>query len=109
MNTIEVPIEELKKDVEEFHKCPATWVEAVNTVEKFEDGSEWKGVVQVFALEGHPNATRCYAWRAIDEAHGSRDLFAILGVGNVSSASAAVRSAMLMIRRHVRRGNTGLS
>lgn len=47
------------------------------------------GDVMVFELEGHPEATRCYAW----EVDGQ--VTTVLGVGPVKSAQDAVKASIL--------------
>jgi hypothetical protein len=42
--------------------CSATLAQSVPVLETFEGQTVWEGVVHVFDLEGHPKATRAYAW-----------------------------------------------
>jgi len=49
--------------------------------------------VQVFALTGHPKATRCYAWSHATEA-AKRRFFAVLQLGPVTDAVTAVRASI---------------
>jgi hypothetical protein len=47
----------------------------------------------IFDLQGHPTASRCYAWsHEIDDSKKGR-LFAVLHEGSVKSAQDAVRVA----------------
>jgi len=45
-----------------MHNCLANWIESVPVKEKFEGKTVWEGIVQVFDMQGNPNASRCYAW-----------------------------------------------
>ena len=58
----EASIEALKKAILDLHGCKAIWIESVPVKEVFEGKTVWEGVVQVFKFQGHPKATRCYAW-----------------------------------------------
>ena len=51
-------------------------------------------MVEVFALEGHPTATRGYAWdHALDDTE-ERRVVTVLHDGPVDSPEAAVRAAV---------------
>jgi hypothetical protein len=56
---------------------------------KFEGETVWEGEVLVFKLQGHPEATTCYAW----EVDGQ--VTAVLGVPPVRSAVDAVRASIM--------------
>jgi hypothetical protein len=45
-----------------MHGCKATHEQSAVIVEKFRKQTVWEGVVESFALTGHPKAKRCYAW-----------------------------------------------
>ena len=53
---------ELRKAIESQHGGTATLAQSVPVRETFEDQPVWEGIVHVFNLEGHPIATRAYAW-----------------------------------------------
>jgi hypothetical protein len=57
--------------------------------ERFEGETVWEGDVLVFALQGHPEASRCYAWEVDGE------VTAVLEVPPVKSAADAVRAAIM--------------
>ena len=52
----------LRKAIESQHGGTATLAQSVPVRETFEDQPVWEGIVHVFDLEGHPIATRAYAW-----------------------------------------------
>jgi hypothetical protein len=58
--------------------------------ETFEGQTVWKGVVHVFDLEGHPKATRAYAWSSPIEGSDKRWFFAVLHMGGIKSPIDAV-------------------
>lgn len=90
-----VSTEELRKAVERMHGCSASWLEAALVQEKFKGKTVWNGIVQVFALTGHPSAARCYAWSSPVEGNEKRRFFAVLHKPPVMSALDTVRAAIL--------------
>ena len=54
-----------------------------------EDRAVWEGEVLIFILEGHPTASRCYAWEEDGE------VTSVLHEGAVTSPEAAVRSVIM--------------
>ena len=57
----EVPIKALQEALFDLHGCESNWVQAAPVKETFQGQTVWEGTVQVFELQGHPTATRCYA------------------------------------------------
>ena len=86
---------ELKTAVERLHDCKASFVEDVVVVEKFGDKTVWSGSVSVFDLQGHPNATRAYAWSSPIEGSTKRRYYAVLHVPPVDSPVKAVRASIV--------------
>ena len=91
----EVSEDQLKRAVEGLHDCRAILTAAAEVHEQFEGQTVWHGVVHVYDLEGHPTATRCYAWSSPVEGSDRRRFFAILHEPPVSSPAEAVRAAIL--------------
>ena len=71
------------------HGAKAQLVRRERVVERFEGETVWEGEVLVFALQGHPEASTCYAW----EVDGQ--VTAVLGVPPVRSAVDAVRASIM--------------
>lgn len=88
-------IDELKNAVERLHNCKASHIEDVTVIEKFGEKTVWSGVVSVFSLKGHPQATKCYAWSSPMEGSTKRRYFAVLHVPPVNSPEKAVRAAIV--------------
>ncbi len=66
--------------------------------ETFQGRTVWEGIVQVFDLIGHPEATRCYAWsHETDE--GKRRYVAVLHKPPVDSPEKAVQAAIIQESR----------
>src|SRR5580704_9271352 len=55
-------IEELRDTIHSLHGVKATHVESVPVHEVFQGQTVWKGIVEVFHLEGHPKTDTAYAW-----------------------------------------------
>ena len=101
----EVSIEELRTAVERMHECSATWLEAVPVREKFQGKTVWNGMVHVFAITGHSDASKCYAWSSPMEDSQNRQFFAVLEIPPVKSAADAVRAAIVRMQRFASRLN----
>ena len=90
---------ELKTAVEKLHGCKASFVEDVVIVEKFGDKTVWQGTVSVYGLEGHPKATRTYAWSSPIEGSTKRRYYAVLHIPPVDSPEKAVRASIVQDRK----------
>jgi hypothetical protein len=75
-----------------MHRCKATYVESVNVVEMFGGKTVWDGVVEVFDLEGHPKAKRCYAWSFVE--NEEPQYTTVLEIPPVTSPESAVKVAI---------------
>jgi hypothetical protein len=79
----------------QLHNCGATWRETVPVQEVFHGQIIWKGEVEVFDLNGHPKAKRCYAWSHLDGDNDERTRFvAVLEIPPVVSPETAVKVAI---------------
>jgi len=83
----------LVKGFRDLHGCDAKHVETVPVIERFQGKTVWEGEVEVFALSGHPKATKGYAW-AYDKAKGS-EIVAVLELPPVISPRTAVQAAIV--------------
>jgi hypothetical protein len=62
-------------------------------IERFQGKTVWEGEVEVFALTGHPKASRGYAW-AYDNGNGS-EIVAVLELPPVISPKTAVQASIV--------------
>ena len=63
--------------------------------EVFRGQTVWQGDVEVFDINGHPKAKRCYAWSHLDGKNDERTRFvAVLEIPPVSSPETAVKIAV---------------
>ena len=71
----------------QLHNCGATWRASVPITEIFQGKTLWDGDVEVYDLNGHSKAQRCYAWT-----HGEPEEFiTILEIPPVTDAQSAVK------------------
>ena len=89
---------ELRNAIESQHGG-TTLAQSVPLRETFEDQPVWEGIVHVFELEGHPIATRVYAWSSPIEGSDKLRFFAVLHMGLVKSPQDAVRVAIVAEHR----------
>ncbi len=83
----------LVKAFRDLHGCEAKHVETVPVIESFNGQTVWEGEVEVFALSGHPKASKGYAW-AYDKAKGS-EIVAVLELPPVISPKTAVQASIV--------------
>jgi hypothetical protein len=98
MVDVEGEVDQLRKAIEDLHRCSARLAQSV-PVKKTDKGTAvWDGVVHVFDLTG-PAATRIYAWSSpIAGTADQRQFFAVLHHGRITSPSDAVRVAIMAER-----------
>lgn len=96
---IEVDPSQLKQTVEGQHGGKAVLVDALPVKELYQGKTVWEGVVHVFDLEGHPKATRAYAWSSPVEGSDRRRFYAVLHLGGIRSPLDAVRAAIVAEHR----------
>jgi hypothetical protein len=87
-------IEELREVIKRLHGVESTHLESVSVKESFKGQTVWQGMVEVFSLKGHPKAERAYAW-AHDGERPKESSVAVLHLGPINSAGAAVRAALI--------------
>jgi hypothetical protein len=96
----EIQLEGLRRAIEGMHGGKARLAQSVPVSETFGGNIVWEGVVHVFDLNGHPTATRAYAWSSPIEGSDKRRFFAVLHQGPVTSPVEAVRAAIVGEHRH---------
>lgn len=91
----EVDPTELRLTVERQHHCSARLAQSVPVKETRAGATVWEGVGHVFDLEGHPTASRAYAWSSPIEGSDKRRFFAVLHLPPITSPVEAVRAAIV--------------
>ncbi len=86
-------VDKLTKAIRDLHGVDATHARSESVHETFRGETVWDGVVEVFAIRGHPKAQLAYGWsHETDE--GKRRYVAVLGVPPIKSAQDAVRASI---------------
>jgi hypothetical protein len=86
----------LQVTVSQLHNCGAVWRESVPVHEVFRGETVWKGEVEVFDLNGHQKAKRCYGWSHPDGDDNKTERFVtVLEIPPVESAVTAVRASIV--------------
>lgn len=80
----------LQRTIRDLHGVDSTHLRSETVCERLEGETVWEGVVEVFALKGHPKAGLAYAWSQPTD-DGGRRYVAVLGVNPIKSARDAVR------------------
>ena len=91
--------ETLTRAIHDLHGCASTWAESVPITETFQGQTVWDGTVEVFDLQDHATATRCYAWSHAVEGSERRRYVAVLHQWPVDSPQAAVKAAIVQEQR----------
>jgi hypothetical protein len=89
--------DELREVIRHLHGVESKHVESVPVKETFQGKTVWEGVVEVFELKGHPNASRLYAWA--NEAISRTDpkhYVTVLHTHPIISPVLAVRAAIVL-------------
>jgi hypothetical protein len=88
-------IKELQDVIWNLHGVASRHVESVPVTETLKGQTVWEGVVEVFELTGHPQASRVYAWShdTGDPDKPKRHVI-LLHIAPVLSATMAVRAAI---------------
>jgi hypothetical protein len=95
----DVTADQLQQAVESMHSCRATLAQTAPVREKWRRKVAWEGVVHIFDIEGHPKATRAYAWSSPVEGSDKRRFVAVLQLGAIRSPVDAVRAAIVAEHR----------
>ena len=95
----DVSPDQLKQAIEGQHGGKALLADVLPVKEVFRGQTVWEGLVHVFDLEGHPKATRAYAWSSPIEGSDKRRFYAVLHLGGIRSPLDAVRAAIVAERK----------
>jgi len=89
-------IESLQAAIKRLHGCDAEYLESVAVHEVFQGKTVWDGTVEVFTIEGHPKAKKCYAW-AHKEGDGDKETryVTVLEIPPVNSPKTAVQASVV--------------
>ena len=86
----------LQMVIRDLHGCGSKHIESVPVHEVFRGQTVWQGIVEVFDLNGHPKAKRCYAWSHREGRSDEGERFvAVLEIPPVESPETAVRASIV--------------
>ena len=71
-------IARLQKAIRDLHGVESTHLRSEPVHETFQGETAWEGVVEVFALKGHPKAGLAYAWSHETDEGGRRYVAVLL-------------------------------
>lgn len=86
------PYQSLVEAIRALHGCEARHVGSKLVREVFQGQTAWEGIVEEFALSGHPKATTCYAWSYRDG--DTMHTVTVLALPPVDSPETAVKVAI---------------
>lgn len=86
-------IPELRATIRRLHRCDASHTRTEEVRQVVGGRVLWEGRVEVFALLGHDQALRCYAWGDLDEQQ-RWSVTTVLAIPPVISAETAVLAAV---------------
>ncbi|MES2692165.1 MAG: hypothetical protein V4773_01745 [Verrucomicrobiota bacterium] len=87
-------IAELRATISRLHKCEASHSRTEAVKQVVNGQVMWEGNVEAFALLGHDNALRCYAWGHLHD-DGKWEVTTVLAIPPVVSAESAVLAAFI--------------
>jgi hypothetical protein len=82
--------EVLADAIQKGYGCKAVFKETVPVKETFQGKTIWEGEVEVFEIEGHPQAKYCYGW-GFDEGKKT-ELATVLGIPPINNPQSAVKA-----------------
>lgn len=82
--------------IQQLHQCGAAYRKTVPVKEVFRGKTIWQGDVEVFDINGHPKAKRCYGWSHAEGKDDKGERFVtVLEIPPVSSPESAVKVAIV--------------
>lgn len=87
-------IRALELSIQENHNCTPTHFRSIYVEEGPEENPLWKGYVEVFTLEGHPEAEIAYGWW---EEEAEVNLVTILALTPTANAKKAVQAYLMSL------------
>ena len=86
-------IAELRATIRRLHRCEASHTRTEEVKQVIDGRILWEGKVEVFALLGHDDALRCYAWGNVN-ADARWEVTTVLAIPPIVSAETAVLAAV---------------
>lgn len=86
-------IQRLSEAITAMHGCDCSHVETAHVHEMMDGETVWKGEVEVFELQDHPEASRAFGW-GWEDAQGETQWIAVLKVPPIDSPREAAQAAI---------------
>ena len=86
-------IDNLSRAITAMHKCRCSHFGSEEIEERHDGETVWQGKVEIFQLEGHPEANVAYGWGWTDDKEEIQYI-GILNVPPIESAADAVKAAI---------------
>lgn len=83
-------LEAIQDAISKGYKCKAKHFKTVPVHLKHKGETMWEGEVEIFDLEGHPKAKRCYGW-GFEKENGKTEFATVLELPPVTSPETAVK------------------
>lgn len=87
-------INNLSEAIQAIHECRCSHFGTEHIREEHEGQLVWEGDVEIFQLEGHPDAKIAYGW-GWDDGNGGVDYIGILKVAPIETAHDALKAAII--------------
>lgn len=87
-------IDIIRENIRKNDGCEARHVQSVPIREEHDGKVVWEGVVEVFELDGYPDATMAYGWR-FENDEGRMVTQVVFGVEPIDGPRAAVQAAVV--------------
>jgi hypothetical protein len=91
--------DQLKRVIKAQHGVASTFAKSVRVHRTSGNQADWDGVVHVFDLKGHPNASRAFAWSLRISGSTQSRFFAVLQTSQIATPLKAVKAASAAIRK----------
>lgn len=88
-------VRRLQRVIQQQHGSRSAHVVTVPLTEQHSGKILWQGAVEVFDLQGHATAQRCYAWTS--QHNDGKEDYAVLEVPPVDSPRSAVRAVLQQV------------
>ena len=95
----EVSAVQLARVIEAQHGVASTFVKSVRVHRADRSQTGWDGIVHVFNLKNHPQASQAFAWSSHIAGGRQPRFFAVLQSGLIATPLQAVKAASAAIRK----------
>jgi len=84
----------LTEAIARMHDCSVSHSDTATVIEKVGDETAFNGQIEIFDIEGHPQANKAFGW-AWEDSSGEVQYIGILNVPPIDSPREAVQAAIV--------------